>query len=412
MALKKRHDIAGLGLAALLAWGCGSSTSGTAAPPILPILIDDGDDESDRPNVVLIVTDSIPQTDIGYVRDLADSGIRFPGGPALPATAGSARWPSRVIWSSLLTGLGPEILGFGHSTDELSAVPPAGVKSFPELLREAGYFTIRNGVARHGLSVPGSDSGAERQLGQPGLLGAWDVAGTEATWRREPGEPCSVTFGCWGAGDDRGGSPFFAMFNMDGPPDTIDRQAEGVLAALETDGLVDGTVVIAVGTEDAHTFAIARWDGRLAPGTVGDAPITVLDVAPTVLTLAGVPVPSSMGGRSFLWAPAVSSSSSSMEGRVLARAKTDSVPWPDGTPPVAATPSGYPTGGVFHVAPVVELSCETEDATIIYTTERVEPFQWRLYTDPFRMRFWTLRFQCGRLGYRDSEVVIYDFDIE
>ena len=69
-------------------------------------------------------------------------------------------------------------------------------------------------------------------------------------------------------------------------------------------------------------------------------------------------------------------------------------------------------GGVFHVAPRVELSCETEDGTIIYTTERVAPFHWRLHTGPFRMRFWTLRFQCGRLGYRDSDVVTYNFDIE
>ena len=145
MARKQRHDIAGLGLAALLAWGCGSSTSGTATAPILS---DDGDDESGRPNVVLIVTDALPQTDTGHVRDLADSGIRFPGGPALPAPAGSAPWQPTAIRSSLLTGLHPEILGFGHSTDELSAIPPAGVKAFPELLREAGYFTVRSGVAR------------------------------------------------------------------------------------------------------------------------------------------------------------------------------------------------------------------------------------------------------------------------
>ncbi len=408
MARKQRNDIAGLGLATLLACGCGSSGSGPAAAPTR----DDGGDrqESGRPSIVLIVTDELPKSPTGQIGALADSGIRFPGGPALPAAAGSPPWPSTAIRSSLLTGLAPDMLGFGHAADELSAVPAAGVKAFPELLRQAGYFTVGNGVSHHGLSVSGSDSELDRQLGQPGLLGAWDVAGTEASWRRGPGEPCTVTFGCGGVGDDRG-SPFFAMFNVDGPPDMIERQVEGVLAALETDGLAGGTVVIvigAIGTEDAHPSAIARWDGRLAPGTVGDVPINVLDVAPTVLTLAGVPVPSHLEGRAFLGAPAASS------GRASTRAKTDSSSsaWPGGTPPVAATPSGSPTGGVFHVAPLVELSCETEDATIIYTTERVAPFHWRLYTGPFRMRFWTLRFQCGRLGYKDSEVVTYDFDIE
>ena len=403
MARKQRHDIAGLGLAALLACGCGSSGSGPAAAPTR----DDGGDrhESGRPSIVLIVTDELPKSDTGQVGALADSGIRFPGGSALPGAEGSPPWPSTAIRSSLLTGLPPDILGFGHAADELSAVPAAGVKAFPELLRQAGYFTVRNSVSRHGLSVSGSDSELDRPLGQPGLLGAWDVAGIEASWRRGPGEPCTVTFGCWGVGDDRGSS-FFAMFNLDDPPGMIERQVEGVLAALETDGLAGGTVVIALGTEDAHTSAIARWDGRLDPGTIGDVPINVLDVAPTVLTLAGVPVPSHMEGRVFLGAPTASS------GRESTRAKADSWAWPDGTPPVAATPSGSPTGGVFHVAPLVELSCETEDATIIYTTERVAPFHWRLYTGPFRMRFWTLRFQCGRLGYKDSEVVTYDFDIE
>ncbi|MCY4078109.1 MAG: hypothetical protein OXH04_22070, partial [Acidobacteria bacterium] len=80
--------------------------------------------------------------------------------------------------------------------------------------------------------------------------------------------------------------------------------------------------------------------------------------------------------------------------------------------PVASTPAGYPTGGLFHVAPRVELWCDTEGSTIVYTTEREAPFYWRLYTGPFRMRFWTLRAQCGRLGYRDSEVLRYEFDIE
>ena len=79
---------------------------------------------------------------------------------------------------------------------------------------------------------------------------------------------------------------------------------------------------------------------------------------------------------------------------------------------VAATPDAYPTGGLFHAAPRVELWCDTPGATIVYTTEREEPFYWRLYDGPFRMRFWELRVQCGRLGYRDSEIMTYEFDIE
>jgi len=89
-----------------------------------------------------------------------------------------------------------------------------------------------------------------------------------------------------------------------------------------------------------------------------------------------------------------------------------STQWHDQVVPQAADPRGYPTGGLFHSAPQVELWCDTEGSTIIYTTERVSPFYWRLYTGPFRMRFWTLRTKCGRLGYLDSDVTTYEFDIE
>ena len=138
--------------------------------------------------------------------------------------------------------------------------------------------------------------------------------------------------------------------------------------------------------------------------------MSVLDVAPTVLTLAGVAIPSHMQGRVVVDHEAVPASASAVyEAHSKDRSLSGGL---DGGPSVAATPSGYPTGGLFHVAPRVELGCETQGSSIIYTTEREPPFHWRLYTGPFRMRFWTLRFQCGRLGHLDSEVVTYDFDIE
>ena len=153
-----------------------------------------------------------------------------------------------------------------------------------------------------------------------------------------------------------------------------------------------------------------RGPGGIEAGTTRDEPVSVIDLAPTALALAGVPVPAQMQGRVVLGpntaAPATDDTlMPTSTGKVRATARSEA-------PPTAATPAGYPTGGLFHVAPRVELSCETEGATIIYTTELVEPFHWRLYQGPFRMRFWTLRARCGRLGYRDSDVVTYDFDIE
>ena len=50
--------------------------------------------------------------------------------------------------------------------------------------------------------------------------------------------------------------------------------------------------------EPAHRLpCIARWPGRIAPGSVQDGFITMADLAPTLLALAGAPIPARMQGR-------------------------------------------------------------------------------------------------------------------
>ena len=283
-----------------------------------------------------------------------------------------------------------------------------GVKVFPEYLRRAGYYTVRSGDARHDLSVQPAGATPSGDLGQPGLLGAWDAAGSGVDWRKAPGEPCTVSFGCGGYAAESG-LPFFALFNVS-TAEATDHVVGRILTKLEADGLKEDTVVLAFRMDGGDTSAILWWPDQLEPGTTRDSEMSVLDVAPTVLSLAGVPVPSHMPGRVVVGLEAVPATSAEHAAHSKARSSADV--WPDGGPTVAATPSGYPTGGLFHVAPRVELGCETEGSSIIYTTEREPPYHWRLYTGSFRMRFWTLRFQCGRLGHLDSEVVTYDFDIE
>ena len=85
---------------------------------------------------------------------------------------------------------------------------------------------------------------------------------------------------------------------------------------------------------------------------------------------------------------------------------------PDGVYQTAALPKADPPGGMSHYPPTVELICPTDGATIEYTTEPGETARWKLYTGPFRMLDWELRFRCGRLGYFDSETVQYDFHID
>ena len=383
-----------------------------------------------RPNIVWIVADTIDAASridsIGGARTVVTETTAVASDPA------SAR-------AALLTGVLPAVLGVDESTGRLAAPPPEGVTVLPEQLRRAGYYTSRAGPPRHNLAsyhdvsvevvhVDGGVHAAARarpvpvaDLAQSGLLGAWDAARPEADWRgreKDWESPCTVSFGCGGARSP-GDRPFFALFNVEagsaGGGEGLDGRVVRILAALEADDLLQDTVVFLVGASGPTPTVAARWPARLADAVEPADAVSLLDLAPTALALAGVSPPGYMEGRSLVGpngsVPSVRSVPAASEKRAAGKDRAVAA-WATDRVPVAATPGGYPTGGLFHVAPRVDLSCATEGSTIVYTTEREAPFHWRLYDGPFRMRFWTLRFQCGRLGHRDSDIVTYDFDIE
>lgn len=396
--------VVGLGFVATCIGACSQSGE--------PVIQTSTQDHRPSPNVVWIVTDQpFGGTGTGIDVDTALSGgirvtqTRSVGSMASPASTRAA----------LLTGLHLPALSIHQ--DRLTATPPAGVTILSEQLRRAGYYTSRAGPALHNLSLDLGDSerspdGAEKY--QPGLLGAWDAAGPDVDWRGRDQDwdlPCTVAFGC-GRTVSSGPRPFFSVFNVDASDRTSLRQnVVDILTALETDGLVDDTAVFLIGLHKTDFELVVRWPPHLETGPVSDDPVSVVDLAPTALALAGVTLPAHMDGR-VLHDSMSARRTTSDEHAAKPAGKMHTTQWSDSGPPKAAAPMGYPRGGLFHVAPQVDLSCETEGSSIIYTTERVAPFYWRLYDGPFRMRFWTLRAKCGRLGYLDSEVITYDFDIE
>ena len=343
--------------------------------------------------------------------------------PNLMLVVGAGRASGASVHSALLTGLSPAALGFDPDPEDpgkeaLHSTLFPEVRIFPEVLRRAGYFTVRRGPARHNLSAGGVDPADE--LAQPGLLGAWDMAGADANWRRTLGESCTVGFGCGhvlvelvpGQEDTVDpDKPFFMLVNTVSDPHRATAEIDHLLAELDADGMVDDTIVLVVDLAEPGGPVVGAWRGRAADGMVPDAPVSVLDIAPTVLSLAGVPAPSYMIGQTIIRPDGTMTLPSDAAARGSDQ-HVEALPWADGSPPVAASPDGRPTGGLFHVAPYVTLRCDTDGSTIVYTTELAPPFYWRLYRGPFRMRFWTLHAQCGRLGYLDSDVVAYEFDIE
>ena len=428
---------ASLGIAILLGAACsgGAGSGGAGESTLDQPRAGDVRRAASRPNIVWIVADAVDEgTTAG-----ASGFERLDTARTTTSETAAVASDSASAHAALLTGVSPATLGIDAATGRLAAPPPAGVTVLPEQLRRAGYYTSRAGPPRHDLHGPASgharpvrvvhvDGGVHdaararpvpaADLEQPGLLGAWDAAGPAADWRgrdKDWESPCTVAFGCGGP-RSRGPRPFFALFNLIAG-DAVEGAVERIVEALADDGLLEETVVFLVGASGSTPTVGVRRPASIAAARESNAPVGLLDLAPTAVALAGLPVPAHMEGRALIGmegnppppgpAPAVPAKL----GATRAAGVGAAGPIP-AEAPVAATPGGYPTGGLFHVAPRVELRCATEGSTIVYTTEAEEPFYWRLYTGPFRMRFWTLRFQCGRLGYRDSDIVTYDFDIE
>ena len=343
-------------------------------------------------NVIWIVANSIP----------AELEDRFDIVAALQMT--SSGGPSDR--SALLTGVDPVLL---------KPFPAPEVRMLPLLFRHAGYYTSREGKSYHNLGV--TKVSRPQQMVErtetlsvaPGVvLGAWDGAGPEADWTGKNKDwdlPCTVSFGCGGRG--RGEVSFFSLFNFE-PASNVELQVSSILDALDEDEAVEATAVFLIAMSAGSGRVGVRFPQNFSHRGVVET-VSLLDLAPTTLSMAGLAVPDYMTGRNVMVADDKNVVPDTED---YASASVKAVDRKIFPAPVSATPTGYPKGGLFHVAPRVELSCETPGSTIVYTTEREAPFYWRLYRGAFRMRFWELRFQCGRLGYENSDVVLYEFDIE
>ena len=313
-------------------------------------------------NIVWIVVDQLADGgDVDYETVLRE-GVRVPTEPAQGTSAS--------VHSALLTGLHPAIFSGGDS--HMAASLPVGVTTLPEQLRRADYYTSRSGPALHNLSLDSFESGRVYQAAeeyQTGLLGAWDVAGSDVDWQGRDFDwdlPCTVAFGC-----DRsvssGPRPFFSVFNMRALDEAaLSSTVTDILTALETDGSVDNTAVFLMVLGEETLDLVVRWPKWLQAfdAAVMARDVNVVDLAPTVLALAEVAVPPYMDGQpvgdSLMSAY---SKQSSKELGILPKVSPRT--WPYARPPTAAVPEAYPQGGLFHVAPRVELSCAT---CLLYTS--------------------------------------------
>lgn len=252
--------------------------------------------------------------------------------------------PSR---SAVITGMYPTAIGAHHMrtehvnpfTPELptpyAAVPPPYVKAFPEYLRAKGYFCTNNFKTDYQFPSP---------------LTAWDEDGKDAHWRhREKGQPFFAVFNhmlthessMWGDLMRKYVSPEDASelelrtdpADVSVPPylpdtpksraclakhyDLIEEADAFVgkrLAELEEDGLAENTIVFLWSDHGEGLPRAKRWPydagirvplivrapGLVRPGEVSDELVSLIDLAPTVLSLTGAPLPAHLQGKPFL----------------------------------------------------------------------------------------------------------------
>jgi len=287
---------------------------------------------------------------------LAADGLRFDAAfAAAPVCA-----PSR---SAIITGLMPTTLG--SLPMRCRATPPPQVTGFPRLLREAGYYCTNNAKTDYNLAHS-FDAG-------------WHESSGKAHWRNRPqaDQPFFAVFNLTVTHESGlfGDKP--ARVRRDLPaearrspadvtvppyyPDTpairralaqrlelaaaLDVAAGEILAELEADGLADETIVFFWGdhgegiphgkrslTEHGLRVplvvrvptglqAAARLPGGGEPAGTTAALVSLLDLGPTVLDLAGVARPPWLEGRPFLGPDATSH-----EVAIAARDRMDAAP--------------------------------------------------------------------------------------
>ncbi len=254
---------------------------------------------------------------------LAAGGARYDNAFAVAPVCA----PSR---SAIITGMYPTSIGTMHMRSR--AVPPPEVRCFPEYLREAGYYCTNNYFTDYQFPTP---------------VTVFDEASPQAHWRNrpDPDQPFFADFHAMVAHesqiyvDDEVYARNTAMLTPEqrhdpdlAPlppyyPDTptmrqawarysdnvtaVDHWAGGLLDQLEADGLADDTLVVfwsdhGRGMPRAkrwpyeaglHEPLLVRWPGKIMPGTSRTELVSLMDLGPTMLTAAGLPVPEHMHGR-------------------------------------------------------------------------------------------------------------------
>lgn len=279
-----------------------------------------------KPNIVLLIADDLGDGDLGCyghptirtenLDRLAGEGVRFTS--AFVTTSSCS--PSRT---SMLTGRYPHATG----AEDLHVPLPAGQVIFPAILAEHGYHTMYTGKLHlgpegekqfHQFDVGPIDRDssrwksflAGRPKDRPFFLG---IGFTDPHRPYNPGaisdptDPSQVIVPPYLADtpETREDLALYYDYTV-----RMDRNTGELLAELDREGLADNTIVIFFSDNGMpfpraktscydsgiRTPLIVRWPGRIPAGIVSDSLASTVDLAPTILGILGIDIPTRMQG--------------------------------------------------------------------------------------------------------------------
>lgn len=342
-----------LGALSLLG-SCGAPWNGPAAYDSAGTT--DAQSATSRPNVVLVVIDTLRADKVGaYDADLPDDVT-----PNLDAMAERGLLFSRALSSSswtrpsigsLLTSRYPRTLGLHREQGD--SLPPR-FELLSETLHDAGWFTVGLTANPNINSVFGFSDGFDRYVDSHVVWDWMNPGPGEQQWWQAPVPDARALFDRgWQLIEERGASPFFLMVTImevhehgeREPPaeyaelydDRMDqrylqrvRQADAetgrfldrltsspdprlrdtlvVVLSDHGEGLTDhpgveqseGHGLTLYGSQVRVPLLLEHLDGRLPAGRRVKTPVSLLDVAPTILDFAGLEPLADAEGRSLL----------------------------------------------------------------------------------------------------------------
>jgi len=282
----------------------------------------------ERPNILWIDTEDLspdlgcyghPLVKTPNIDKLAADGVRFTNAFVTAPVCSASR-------SATITGMYQTSIGAHNHRSKRDTPLPEGINPVTHYLREAGYFTCNGQALTDGKqgkldynfkmsfkeAFDGTDW-SQRKPGQP-FFAEMHFSETHRVFYRDPDNPINP--------DDVEVPPYYPdhpVTRLDWALyleiiQNLDKKVAMLLQRLEDEGLADNTIVFFWGDHGRamlrgkqflyeggiHIPLIVRWPGHIKPGTVRDDFVSMIDLAPTWLTLAGADVPDHMQGQSIL----------------------------------------------------------------------------------------------------------------